>query len=106
MKTIVNKKACKEISIEQLNGDEVVAYKCKSPASMEKNNYAVLARLHGNSSYPSPSYGFVPLGESNAKPRYMAKSWKDAVNLASESRELKVFYSFKEMLDAMYKQLF
>jgi len=112
MKTIVNKKACKEISIEQLKGNEVVAYKCKSPTSVAKKNYAVLARLHGPICYthpttsPDSSYGFIPLGESDTKPRYMSNTWRGAINLASESRELKVFYSFKEMLDAMYNGLF
>jgi len=30
MKTIVNKKVCKEIFVDQLEGKEIVAYKCKS----------------------------------------------------------------------------
>lgn len=108
MRTIVNKKVCKEIYIEQLIGNEVIAYKCKSATSVAKKNYAVLARLHGSEAdaFRNPSYGFIPLGESDTKPRYMSNTWRGAITLASEARELKVFYSFKEMLEAMYKELF
>ena len=59
MKTVVNKKVCKEIFVDNLEGNEIIAYKCKSVNS--NGGYAVLARLHGNSC-SSYSYGFVYIG--------------------------------------------
>lgn len=105
MKTIINKKVCKEILLDNLQGDEIIAYKCKSVASSSKNNYAVLARLHNYSSNKS-AYGFIPLGDSNSKPRFVGEKWIDSVHIASEIRDLKVFESFAEMIEAMYKKTF
>lgn len=107
MKNIINEEKRKEILVSDLLGNEIVAYKCKSTSSIKSQNYAVLARLHGV--FPSPncsSYGFIPLGESDKKPRYMANSWRECVKLASESRDLKIFDNFQEMVEAMSKKLF
>lgn len=103
MKTIVNKKVCKEIFIDNLQGDEIVAYKCKSPDSIGK--YAILSRLVKPGGV-SNSFGFVPVGDSKSNPRYTANHWHEAVQLASASRELKVFDTDKELIEAMYKNMF
>lgn len=103
MKSIVNKKICKEIFVDQLEGNEIIAYKCKSIKS--NGGYAVLARLHGNVCGTS-SYGFIPLGDSNSKPRYVGRTWIESIRLASEGRALKVFDSLEEMLIEMKNQSF
>ena len=107
MKNIINEEKSKDVRVSNLLGNEIVAYKCKSTSSIKSQNYAVLARLHGT--YPCPSqnsYGFIPLGESDKKPRYMAASWRECVKLASENRDLKIFDSFQEMVESMAKKLF
>lgn len=103
MKTIVNKKVCKEIFIDNLQGNEIIAYKCKSPGSVGK--YAILSKLVKPGG-ATKSYGFVPIGDSQSNPRYTANHWSEAVQLASESRELKVFDTDRELIEAMYKNMF
>lgn len=102
MKSIVNKQVCKEIFVEQLDGNEIIAYRCKN----SEDKYAVLARLHHFDSCGNKSYGFIPLGESDSNPRYVANTWFESVKLASKSRELKVFDSCKEMIAAMKDKCF
>jgi hypothetical protein len=102
MKSIIKKTQAKEIEIKDLIGKEIIAYKCKSIDM--KDNYAVLSRLHDNN---SPSlYGFVPIGDSTSKPRYVGKSWFQSVEKASENRELKTFENEKELIAAIYNNLF
>jgi len=85
-----------EINIDELRGDELIAYKCKS----DKESYAVLCKIwHGN-------YGFLALNNSDSNPRYVGQTWISAIKLAAKNRDLKVFYSMQEMLEAMVNKEF
>lgn len=96
MKHLVKKEKKFEITEDDLFGNELIAYKCRS----EGNAYAVLAKLqHSN-------WGFVPLNSSDSNPRYVAQSWSNAVSKASDCRNLKVFSNMSEMLNAIVNSEF
>ena len=96
MKTLVRKKEIEEINIDNLIGNELIAYKCKS----DSNSYAILAKiLHGN-------WGFVPLNDSNSNPRYVAQSWHRAIENASKCRVLRVFDSMNDLISNIHERNF
>src|SRR5688500_12769571 len=104
MKQIISKPEPTVILVDQLQGTEAVAYKCQN----SEENYAVLAKL----SHPTKdngytqSYGFIPLGQSGDKARYIASTWFEAVRLAGANRKLFMFTSGKEMIKAMAESKF
>ena len=96
MKNLVKKVKIVEVTIGNLMGDEIIAYKCKS----DSNSYAILAKLlHSN-------WGFVPLNNSNSNPRYVAQSWDNTVNKAAECRNLKVFDSMNDLIESIHNRDF
>ena len=96
MRHLINKEKKTEVTISDLNGDELIAYKCKS----DSGAYAVLSKL------TNFQWGFIPLNNSNSNPRYIGKGWFSSIKEASKSRDLKVFDSMKEMLSAMINKEF
>ena len=98
MKSIISEDKAQEVLVNNLSGKELIAYRCKNTS--HEIAYAVLVKLR------SDNYGFVPLNNSDSKPRYEARNWFAAVELAAKSRELKAFDSMGEMISAMYNNKF
>lgn len=91
MKKLIKRECCQTITIEQLQGLEIVAYKCLS-----SDNICILARIDNDNDF-NTNYGFVPFGQSNSTARYRASLWKDAINLASKQRAIIIFSNTKEL---------
>jgi hypothetical protein len=96
MKTLVGKKQTSVIHYSDLTGNELIAYRCQN-----SDAYAVLAKLGGGG-----TYGFVPLNNSNSKPRYIDASWFGSVQLAMGCRDLMVFDNMEEMITCMINRSF
>jgi hypothetical protein len=89
MKKIVTE-SVSEIKLNSLDGHEIVAYQCKS-----SSNVAILARLGTSGEVRAGmiqnKFGFVPLGDSQGKPRYFGGSFYDSIENAMVCREVYIF---------------
>ncbi len=101
MKSIISKKRKTEILVDDLFGKEIIAYRCKSNRTV--SNYAILSKL---SKSGTRLFGFIPVGESDSGPRFVGSTWREAVERASEYRDLKIFDSPSELIEAMYNKSF
>ena len=99
-KVIIKPVAAKEIKLNDLQGNEIVAYR-----SQNSPNYCILAKLT-QKDFGQQKYGFVALNCSNSSPRYVGDTWYDAIATAGKSREIMVFASMDEMLTAMLNKTF
>jgi len=91
-----------EIKLSSLDGREIVAYQCKNSP-----NVAVLARLGSSGEIRAGTiqnkFGFVPLGDSQGKPRYYGGSFYDSIENAMEQREVFTFNDTIELSRWMLK---
>jgi hypothetical protein len=99
MKNLIVEETCENITIDKLKGIEIVSYKCKG----NKNQYATLCKL--GKTYPA-QYGFCVIGDSTSAPRFESNSWMDSIKEASKIRNLKIFNSSEELIEAIYTKKF
>lgn len=97
MKKIVFQEQTDFIEFDKLIGvgAELISYRCAN-----SDAYCILVQLE------ACKYGFVPLNNSNSDPRFVGRSWKDAVAKAATSRPLYLFKSMQSMLQAMVSKSF
>lgn len=94
---IIKKPDQDKMTVEDLDGKELIAYRC---LTVTDNPYevAVLSQIsHGN-------FGFIPLNHSDSKPRYVGSSWYDAIKKAHQNRQLHIFDSMDELMTATLKR--
>lgn len=96
MKSIVLPEKAVTITPDDLEGNEVIVYKCRS--NSREGSYAILSRLSNNGKL---QYGFVNLFFPTYKPVYVDTSFYSVVKKAAKQRDLKVFDNAKEMMQAI-----
>ena len=99
-KIIIKPVAAKEIKLNDLQGNEIVAYR-----SQNSPNYCVLAKLT-QKDFGQQKYGFVALNCSDTPPRFVGNTWYEAITIAGKNRDVMVFTSMDEMLTAMLNKTF
>jgi hypothetical protein len=100
MQKIIVTQTATEIKLDNLQGNEIVAYR-----SQNSVNYCILARLTKKDD-GQQKYGFVAMNCSDSSPRFVEKTWFDAIRLASKTRSVVTFANMNELLTAMLNKTF
>jgi hypothetical protein len=81
------------IYVDNLTRKEIVAYRC---AGVNDNNkVAVLSKISLDG---APMFGFIPLGEPQDRPRFVASNWRAAIsNVLDKQSDIFVFNSVVEL---------
>jgi hypothetical protein len=93
------------INLNSLQGNEIIAYKCKS----EHDSHAILVniKMTVNADNRIYGYGFIPMNSSNSNIRYKSSTWREAIEAAiSGGRTLFVFESEKDLAKAILNNQF
>lgn len=92
-------------TLDSLNGNEIIAYKCKS----EFSSHAILVSIKMTVDVKDKiyGYGFIPMNSSNSNIRYKSSSWHEAIKAAvAGGRVLFVFESEKDLAEAILNNKF
>lgn len=108
MKTVTLKTLDEPISINEIDiSNQIVAYKQQGSAS-NRWSYGILNRLNTNFRYDDVDrFGFSSLYYSiTAAPTYAAKTWQECVIKCAKNRDVKVFDSVPDLLNAILNRNF
>ena len=100
MKKIIVSEVPKEVKLNDMIGNEIVAYR-----SLNSEGYCILSKLTKRAD-GEQVYGFITLNASNSSPRFEGRNWFEAIKTASASRTIYTFNNMEEMLKAMVNKTF
>lgn len=89
------------IKLNELNGREVIAYRCKSLHGSSKRTYSVLSKLVIGECSGKDNWGFINLDSADSRPTYVGTYFTDALKKANAQRELMVFDNVRKLCQAI-----
>jgi hypothetical protein len=92
MKRIIDPADRQEVTSQDLEGNEIVAYRCLSSKSI-----CVLSKL-----LKDGTFGFVNLSRSNIPPAFVGYSFYQSIDSATKNRKLFVFANQSALIEAIY----
>lgn len=101
MRKIITTLSQPEVLVDQLEGKEIVAYRCSNSTN---NHVAMLSRLHKNES--NSRFGFINIGYPTSAPTYTTNTFFDSLRAAQGNRKLFVFDNQAELIEAIYLKTF
>ncbi len=88
------------ITVNELTGKELVAYKSK-----DGKKFGYLSRLNSNGQ--PDSFGFISLYDTGRPPSFISNSALKSIQIAIDAqRDVRMFATTEEMLDAIRNQTF
>lgn len=96
MKRLIDPKDRQELTSQDLEGNEIVAYRC-----IDSDSVCVLSKL-----LKGGTYGFINLSRSNGAPVFIGDNFYEAVDAATKNRKLFVFANQLALIEAIYLKKF